>query len=412
MSAKLKQIRIDGYKNLINCVVNLGDFNVLVGPNNSGKSNLLEAIQTLRSIMFGSDSERKNIFDDGLTPLSRNTTWICHLDKYKNIPLTIDILLEVEDEREKWEVEYGIVIEPKQNDKEGGIIHEYLKAKETSKTGKAKTYFTREKDILAVGKKKHPISKQGSSYEALSMLYGDAGKKSEIYSRLFISHIVLSTFSTVYAMWPKGLRKACEKDDAPMGGLHTTYFNPLIAMDDIKENNEKDFQTLGKIFCDTLDFEDLDFTVDYLGKEKEGENRKRFRECRIKRAGSPAVDIAEYSDGTFDVLGILTAYFSPKRKGSLFMLEELENCLHPKALEKMLRFFQDNAGERPVLLTTHSPYLLNGVRPEDVIVAVTDKDGATHFEKVGNNKELRTYLNKGLYSFGDLLISNYDSFRG
>ena len=41
---KLKQIRVDGYKNLINCEVNLGDFNVLVGPNNSGKSQSLREI--------------------------------------------------------------------------------------------------------------------------------------------------------------------------------------------------------------------------------------------------------------------------------------------------------------------------------------------------------------------------------
>ena len=41
---KLKEIRVDGYKNLINCRIPLGDFNVLVGPNNSGKTNLLETI--------------------------------------------------------------------------------------------------------------------------------------------------------------------------------------------------------------------------------------------------------------------------------------------------------------------------------------------------------------------------------
>ena len=50
---KIKQIRVDGYKNLIDCKVDLGDFNVLVGPNNSGKSNLLQAIQMLGALWFG-----------------------------------------------------------------------------------------------------------------------------------------------------------------------------------------------------------------------------------------------------------------------------------------------------------------------------------------------------------------------
>lgn len=412
MNAKLKQIRVDGYKNLINCVVNLGDFNVLVGPNNSGKSNLLEAIQMLTSFLSGLESIKGKIFNDGFTPLSRKTTWVCHLDKYKQKALKIEIVLEAEIKKEKWEIEYGIIVEPKRNGGEGRITQEYLKAKECSKTGKAKLYFSREEDVLTLGKKKHPISKQSSSFDVLWALYRDSKKLSEMLSLIFMSYVVLLSTSTVFSMWPDGLRSSCDSEDALLNIPHVSTFNPMVALDDIREKDENRFQLLKSVFCDALDFEDMEFTAGYLGKENESENRKRFRECRVKRNGSPAVDIAEYSDGTFVIFGILTAYLSPKRTGSLFMLEELESCLHPKALEKMLRFFQDNAEQRPVLLTTHSPYLLNGVRPEDVIVAVTDKDGATHFEKVENNKELRTYLNKGLYSFGDLLVDNFESFRG
>ena len=50
---KLKQIRVDGYKNLIDCEVNLSDFNVLVGPNNSGKSNAIDALRLLTPPLSG-----------------------------------------------------------------------------------------------------------------------------------------------------------------------------------------------------------------------------------------------------------------------------------------------------------------------------------------------------------------------
>ena len=63
------------------------------------------------------------------------------------------------------------------------------------------------------------------------------------------------------------------------------------------------------------------------------------------------------------------------------------------------------------MITTHSPYLLNGVNPEDVNVAVVDNTGAAHFEKVKNSKQLRDYLNKGLMSFGELLVRDYEGFR-
>ncbi|HIJ72393.1 MAG TPA: ATP-binding protein, partial [Planctomycetes bacterium] len=85
--------------------------------------------------------------------------------------------------------------------------------------------------------------------------------------------------------------------------------------------------------------------------------------------------------------------------------------LHPEAVDKLLCFLQDNSDRWPVLITTHSPYLLNGVKPTDVNVAVVDETGATHFEKVKNTRQLREYLSKSLMSFGDLLVNNYERFR-
>jgi len=121
--------------------------------------------------------------------------------------------------------------------------------------------------------------------------------------------------------------------------------------------------------------------------------------------------IEEYSDGTLLVAAILAALLYKKRSGPILCLEELETCLHPAALEKLLRFLQDHSDKWPVLITTHSPYLLNGVRPEDVNVAVVDETGATHFEKVESSRQLREYLNKNLMSFGELLSSDFEGFR-
>ena len=43
----LKRIRIQGYKSLVDLELNLKPLSVLVGPNASGKSNLLDALQLL-----------------------------------------------------------------------------------------------------------------------------------------------------------------------------------------------------------------------------------------------------------------------------------------------------------------------------------------------------------------------------
>ena len=90
---KLKQIRVDGYKNLINCVVDLGDFNVLVGANNSGKSNLLEALHVLGLLSFGGPQERKLILN-GSAPFKRFGFSISHLAEHKDKPITVGITFE------------------------------------------------------------------------------------------------------------------------------------------------------------------------------------------------------------------------------------------------------------------------------------------------------------------------------
>jgi len=46
----LKRIRIQGYKSLVDLELNLKPLSVLVGPNASGKSNFLDALQLLSRI--------------------------------------------------------------------------------------------------------------------------------------------------------------------------------------------------------------------------------------------------------------------------------------------------------------------------------------------------------------------------
>src|SRR6266516_3122172 len=52
-TAVLKHLKIENYKSLVDVELNLAKFNVLVGPNNSGKSNLMEAVMFFFSALGG-----------------------------------------------------------------------------------------------------------------------------------------------------------------------------------------------------------------------------------------------------------------------------------------------------------------------------------------------------------------------
>lgn len=408
---KLKEIRIDGYKNLIDCRLKLGDFNVLVGPNNCGKSNLLEAIQMLWPICFGDEKLRKMVFW-GLTPPGRFAVSVCHLEKCANKPLTIGIAFEIEIGSELWKADYEVKIQCGEKEtKDIGFIRETLAAKQPSKTGKATRYISRtSKTLKVVGKKPRAIAKDNSSLLAIQSLYPNfEGLPPEL--KVFVRCINNVANTEIFAISPKGLRERVDEEKSIEGPLISSFDLSLIA-DHIKEEG-KYYELFRERLCDILDLEDVDFQARLvparLKKGKAEGKAKRIRLFLIKRAGDIPSFLDEYSDGTLAVIAILEALFSTKDvKGPMLCLEELENCLHPAAIGKLLRFLQDNAHRWPVLITTHSPYVLNCVNPEDVNVSIPDEYGGWHFKKVRNTKKLRDYLRSGLMSFGELLPSNFE----
>jgi energy-coupling factor transporter ATP-binding protein EcfA2 len=410
---KIKQIRVDGYKNLINAVLDLGDFNIMVGPNNSGKSNLLEAIQMIWPICFGDDKLRQAILH-GMTPPSRLGSSICHLNPHRDKPLKIGFDIELVNQQDIWKVTYDIVVQcSSEESAQRGFLSEILTGKHPSVRGPAIEYVRRKKETLKVMGKEHPIAKDTSALLAIKSLYPEFKELPPEFKH-FVHAIERIGGTNIFAFSPTILMDSIRKEKDILG-LRISGFDLLLVIDQIQKE-DKYFELFTGTLCDILNLKEVRFVAqDSPGPvDKEG-TKGRFRRERymfVKRTNEDWCPIDECSDGTFAVAAILASVLSSKHNEPLICIEEPENYLHPMALEKLLRFLQDHADKWPVLITTHSPYLINGVNPEDVNVAVVGEDGTTHFEKVKNTKQLRDYLSKGFMSFGDLLSSNFEDVIG
>ncbi|MFA5554738.1 MAG: AAA family ATPase [Phycisphaerae bacterium] len=410
---KLRQVRIDGYKNLINAVLDLGDFNVLVGPNNSGKSNLLEAIQMLGGICFGDDKLRNAIFA-GCTPPSRWGISKCHLEKYSDKPISIGISFEINVNNEVWHTNYDVTIkcDISKNDNYG-FVSEILTAKQPSTRGAATTYIKRENKELIVCGKTHGIAQDNSSLLAIQSLYPDFEGLPEAVKKSLRAINEVGTLS-IYSISTNDMRADIGREKS-IKGVHVSSFDLPFVLNKIKEETSF-FNVFKEYLCKILEIEDLKLFPIGLpidAKKNSKDDRRKQVFLLAKRKGSDFSLIDEYSDGTFAAAALLAILIWEGNKGRMLFIEEPENYLHPKALEKVTMFLQDNAEKWPVLITTHSPYLLNCVKnPEDVKVAVVDEDGSTHFEPVRNSKTLRDYLKSGFMSFGDMLPSNFKDVLG
>lgn len=423
MNTKIKRIYVDGYKNLIDCVFELHDFNVLVGPNNSGKSNFLEIFTFVNALLFGAEDHKKNIFENAATPRGHASS--CHLDDHKCKPISFSFLLQHTEKNITREIEYSLSIQCadpfigiKPQQKDIGILSECLTAKDVSKTGKPVTLLERDKDVLKVKRagtrSEHKIDRMRSAVSAVGVLFPDNKDLDPLFSlamsalhELFVTRVVFISPNEVRKNLNLGKGIAYDPSRA-------TSLDILQAIAEIKKD-ESLYSQFDNVLCQILDIEKANFSSIPLPEEV----RKNIKEApevfhffTLKMVGQPPSDIRNYSDGTLMVVAILVLLLSPENNCPLICIEEPENCLHPKALKTLLAYLKQKTTDYQLLITTHSTFLINQVNPEDVTVAHVKDDGSTHFERIRNIKELQKKLRKGFISFGDMLETGFEEDEG
>ena len=108
------------------------------------------------------------------------------------------------------------------------------------------------------------------------------------------------------------------------------------------------------------------------------------------------------SDGTLRVAGILTALLQEPPL-TLVAIEEPELTVHPGALRILFDFLRDASTRGQVVVTTHSPEMLDCFAPED-IRRVSKRDRVTSVESLDDGQQKS--VKQGLLSSGDLLRSS------
>lgn len=88
------------------------------------------------------------------------------------------------------------------------------------------------------------------------------------------------------------------------------------------------------------------------------------------------------SDGTYNILALLTAVYQSDDKPQFLCIEEPENGLHPQVAGELIDFFRIMCEERGhyIWLNTHSKSMAERVRPEEFVV-VDKKNGATQVQQ-------------------------------
>jgi len=108
------------------------------------------------------------------------------------------------------------------------------------------------------------------------------------------------------------------------------------------------------------------------------------------------------SEGTLISLALLTALCSPTRP-RILLLDDIDQSLHPQAQMELMRELKrllEGFPEVQLVATTHSPYILDALEPSDVRVFAPRKDGSVACRSLSEHPQAEKM--RGILTSGQL----------
>lgn len=111
------------------------------------------------------------------------------------------------------------------------------------------------------------------------------------------------------------------------------------------------------------------------------------------------------SDGTLKMLAYLVLLYDPTPP-PFIGIEEPENFLHPRLLPELAEECRQATDRTQMLVTTHSPFFLNALRPEEVWVLWRNEQGYTQTKQVKEIEGVADFVKHGAL-LGDLWMEGH-----
>lgn len=141
--------------------------------------------------------------------------------------------------------------------------------------------------------------------------------------------------------------------------------------------------------------------IESVSVEMDPTSGKRFV---VFKAGKHKFYPEEVSDGTIKWLCILVSIYVPFSR--VYLLEEPENFLHPWMQQKLIRIMREQALKNRTifLLTSHSATVLNAADIEEILLVRSARKG-TVISPVQSRDQIRRVLSESNFGLGDLWVS-------
>jgi predicted ATPase len=111
------------------------------------------------------------------------------------------------------------------------------------------------------------------------------------------------------------------------------------------------------------------------------------------------------SDGTLKMLAYLTILYDPEPP-QLVGTEEPENHLHLRLLPELAEECRNASAHAQYMVTTHSPFFVDALKPEELWVLYRDSEGYTQARRAADMQGINEFMEHGA-KLGNLWIEGY-----
>jgi predicted ATPase len=364
----IKQLTVKNYRSLADVKIDLEPVTVLVGANGSGKSNIVDVLRFVRdALQMGLDAAVVN--RHGMGTIRR---WSA-----KGRPFDVEISLQVE--AEKVRGTYQVVLGSERRG-EYGIKREVCNVRD------ARDYTREALYAAANGKWVNPPQAMQPAIQERSLVLPLLSSV-PVFEDLY-HHLVGCSF---YNIMPQTLSEAQKPgNDYPLEEHGGNLASTLRSLQRAPGTSFALLEAIRGVLPNIEDFQ-VSQVSGYL--------ITRLRHSDLSTDRDALFELSQESDGTLRLLGILTAlYQNPPR--TLLALEEPELTIHPGALKSLWEEIEATSRTSQILLTTHSPDLLDLCKAEQIRV-VEKVEGVTQVGPIADDQ--KQMIQQRLFHPGELL---------
>lgn len=366
--ARLRQVHIRNYKSISQASVELGPLTIFVGPNGAGKSNFMDALAFVTECLVDS-VELAFKGRGGISAVRRRSG---------GHPTHIGVRLTMELEEHRL-ADYSFEIAAEKGERfsiarERCYVQDFM--------GEKHSFDVRHGQFV----KEIPGIRSHVAPDRLALYAASATPEFRpVYD--FLARM------RFYSIVPSKLREPQTPDPGDL--LKRDGSNAAAVLKRIEDDDKERYRRICSLLSAAVNgmqsarhrslgqFETLEFRQD-IGQ--------RF---------PWTFDALNISDGTLRMLGLLIAVYQ-LGPASVLGIEEPEATVHPAVAEQILEVLMDASRLRQILVTTHSPDLLDiGDVGDDKVRVVTNPNNATVIAPLTETS--REAIRSHLYTTGELL---------